>query len=156
MWPSSRCVPPVETQVVSIVLFFLSLWPFPVFPFLVICCFAFACCIAFSALLFASLLSLVADSVLLSRWYTPPALLARLQICVFSLCAVLFSCVLEICFVFLLFLAFFLDFDLDPCLFQAVSFAVLFFFDSILAFQPIVDLLRPPSHGVGRVLLGMS
>ena len=31
-----------------------------------------------------------------------------------------------------------------------------FFFDSILAFQPILDALRPQNHGVGRVLLGMS
>ena len=29
-------------------------------------------------------------------------------------------------------------------------------FDSIWAFQPIVDVLRPQSHGVGRALLGMS
>ena len=31
-----------------------------------------------------------------------------------------------------------------------------FFFDSILAFQAIVDVLRPQGHGVGRVLFGMS
>ena len=30
------------------------------------------------------------------------------------------------------------------------------FFDSILAFQPIVNILRPQSHGIGRVLLGIS
>ena len=35
-------------------------------------------------------------------------------------------------------------------------FAMRFFFDSSLASQPIVDVLRPQSHGVGRVLLGMS
>ena len=28
--------------------------------------------------------------------------------------------------------------------------------NSILAFQPIVDVLRPQSHGIGRVLLGIS
>ena len=31
-----------------------------------------------------------------------------------------------------------------------------FFFISLLAFQPIVDVLRPQSHGVGLVLLGMN
>ena len=30
-----------------------------------------------------------------------------------------------------------------------------FFSDSIRAFQPIADLLRPDCHGVGRALLGM-
>ena len=33
---------------------------------------------------------------------------------------------------------------------------VLFFVDSILAIEPIVDVLRPQSHGVGRSLLGIS
>ena len=40
------------------------------------------------------------------------------------------------------------------CTFE--PFAVLFFFDSTWAFQPIVDVLRPQSHGVGRALLGMT
>ena len=38
----------------------------------------------------------------------------------------------------------------------ADSYAVLFVFDSILACQPIGDVLRPQSHGVGRALLGVS
>ena len=29
----------------------------------------------------------------------------------------------------------------------------LFFFDSIFAFQPVVDVLRPQRHGIGRALL---
>ena len=39
--------------------------------------------------------------------------------------------------------------------YKADSYALLFF-DSILAFQPIVDVLRPQSHGIGRMLLEMS
>ena len=39
---------------------------------------------------------------------------------------------------------------------QADSYAVRLFCDSILAFQPMEDVLRPQSDGVGHVLLGMS
>ena len=75
--------------------FSFSLLPFSVFPLLFVSSFSVAFCFAFFAFLFASLLSLVAHSVLLSthlsRCYTPPALLASLQICVFPLCAVLLA-----------------------------------------------------------------
>ena len=71
----------------------------------------FVSCIGFFAFLFASLLSLVADSVVLSRCYTPPALLS--SICVFPLRAVVFlAFLLFFLFIFLLFLPFF-DFDFD-------------------------------------------
>ena len=63
--------------------------------------------------LFASLLSWVADSVILSRYYTPPALLASLQVCVFPLCAAFFLAFLLL-FVLFFFPSFpFFDFDLD-------------------------------------------
>ena len=39
---------------------------------------------------------------------------------------------------------------------QADSYAVVFFLDSIWAFQPITGVLRPESYGVGLALLGMS
>ena len=39
---------------------------------------------------------------------------------------------------------------------KADSCAVLFLFGSIWAFEPIVDVLRQESHGVGRALLRMS
>ena len=88
VWPSSSWrVPPVETQVVSIVppghpcrypfSFFVFSFPFSVFPLPVrfvfsFCRFPFVSCITLFAFLFASLLSLVADHFLLSRCYVHP------------------------------------------------------------------------------------
>ena len=46
--------------------------------------------------------------------------------------------------------------QIDECGMADSYAALFFFFGSILAFQPIVDVLRPQSHGVGRALLGMS
>ena len=104
VWPaSSWCVPPVETQVVSIVppgraafflfpvLFSLSLLLFPVFSFLFVL--SFSVCfldrlLRFSFRFLALLGGGLCYSVILSRWYTPPALLASLQVCVFPWCAV--------------------------------------------------------------------
>ena len=66
----------------------------------------------------------MADSVLLSRCYSPPSLLASLQVCVFPLRAVLLrSCCLFISpGIFNLFLPFF-DFDLDIVCFITGSFS---------------------------------
>ena len=49
------------------------------FLFRSFCRFPFVSCIAFFTFIFASLRSLVADSVISSRRYTPPALLASLK-----------------------------------------------------------------------------
>ena len=40
-------------------------------------------------------------------------------------------------------------------LFRPILTRFFFFFGSIGAFQPIVDVLRPQSHGVGRAILEM-
>ena len=126
IWPSSSwCAPPVETQVASIVppghfclfrfpfslfsSFFPSLLPLPAFPFLFVLPFFVCFLYRLLRLFFASLLSLVADSVILSRCYIPPALLARLQVCVLPLCVVLFI------FLSYWFLVFY--FSSLPCLF---------------------------------------
>ena len=104
VWPSlSWCVPPVETQVVSIVppgnpclspspfllifpfLFALLRFPLP-FSF---CCFSFVSCVAFFAFLFRCLALLGGGFFsFVSVLHPPPALLASLHICIFPLCAV--------------------------------------------------------------------
>ena len=70
--------------------FFLSLLSFTAFPFLFVLSFFVRLLYRLLRFFYASLLSLVADSVLLSRCYILPALLASLQVCVFPLCVVFF------------------------------------------------------------------
>ena len=92
------------------------------------CRFPFDSCIAFFAFTFASLLSLVADSVILLfrlGAIPPPRSLRAPQVCVLPSSAVFFllSCVADVLtylYFFLLFLPFF-DFDLDNRLFHPVS-----------------------------------
>ena len=85
--------------------------PFPLpFRFVSSFCrfmFVFSCIAVFPFFCygFPALLSLVADSILLSRRCNPPALLASVRVCVFPLCAVFFlAFLLFIYFIFLLFL----------------------------------------------------
>ena len=97
----------------------LSLLTFPVFPFLFVlsfrrAVFPFVSCIAFFAFRFASLLSLVTDSVLnnyilFRLGAIPPRAACESEVCVFPLRAVfVLVFLLLICFFFLLFLPFFL------------------------------------------------
>ena len=99
--------------------FFRSLLSFSVFPFLFVlsfrrAVFPFVSCIAFFAFRFASLLSLVTDSVLnnyilFRLGAIPPRAACESEVCVFPLRAVfVLVFLLLICFFFLLFLPFFL------------------------------------------------
>ena len=75
-----------EARIYNSNIFATNSIPFP-FSFVFVlssCRFPYVSCIAFFAFLFASLLSLVADSVILSRCYNPPrCFFASLHVCVF-------------------------------------------------------------------------
>ena len=101
---TARTIPPLS----FFLCFSIPFLPFSVFPFFFVCFFALSFCVSFSycvspsLFVFASLLSLLADFVILSRCYTPPALLASLRSMRIPLAwGFLFLCLLFLSFVLL-------------------------------------------------------